>query len=431
MSVFRIKERRLAFQRVRASALHCCVPLCTVSSRYNREVSFHVFPVDAAVRAEWMQKIRRDDFNPTKNTRVCSRHFKQADFNVTAGGLRRLKKGAVPVYFSWNGYELPAPRPSVWERRPRAESPAPESDSDSEMETEIAPPDHDYSVVPQTGARASNLADENKALRRQVRELQQQLEVLKLRQRFGIERLSGSDEDVRFYTRFASYRSFMVFWNLIEPAVTHKMVHITSAKTASASISTVHHPTTKLRPIDEFLLFLMYLSVGFPPRDLAERFSIHRTTASRIISTWTHFLYCLLGSQRLWIPPEVVRAHLPVEFAAFSDTQVILDCTEIFCQSPSSLLLQSEVFSTYKSHTTFKALIGMAPHGAVTFVSGLYAGSMSDREIFKQSGIVKLLKPGMAIMVDKGFVVDNLAPCKVYRPAFLSKKQRVWLLLAS
>ena len=50
---------------------------------------------------------------------------------------------------------------------------------------------------------------------------------------------------------------------------------------------------------------------------------------------------------------------------------------------------------------------------------------MSDCEIFKLSGIVKLLKPGMAIMVDKGFVVDNLAPCKVYRPAFLSNKRQM------
>ena len=55
-------------------------------------------------------------------------------------------------------------------------------------------------------------------------------------------------------------------------------------------------------------------------------------------------------------------------------------------------------------------MIGMAPDGAVTLVSGLYAGSISDREFFKLSGIVKLLKPGMAIMGDRGFVVHNLAP---------------------
>ena len=103
----------------------------------------------------------------------------------------------------------------------------------------------------------------------------------------------------------------------------------------------------------------MYLSLGFPLRDLAERFNIHRTTAGRIISTWTHFLYCMLGSERLWVPPEIVRAHLPPEFAAFSDIQVVLDCSEVFSQTPSSLLLQSEVFSTYKSHT----LQGHGVHG--------------------------------------------------------------------
>ena len=84
---FRIRVRRLAFQRVRASGLHCCVPLCTVSSRYNKKVSFHSFPVDAAVRAERKRRIRRDEFNPTKNTRVSSLHFKQTDVDVTASLL--------------------------------------------------------------------------------------------------------------------------------------------------------------------------------------------------------------------------------------------------------------------------------------------------------------------------------------------------------
>ncbi|CAL8402569.1 unnamed protein product [Gadus morhua 'NCC'] len=63
-----------------------------------------------------------------------------------------------------------------------------------------------------------------------IRKLQQQLELLELRQRFGIERL-------RFYTRFASYICFLAFWRSIEPAVTHKMIR-KSAKTASASIRT-------------------------------------------------------------------------------------------------------------------------------------------------------------------------------------------------
>uniref|UniRef100_A0A3Q1FRH9 THAP domain-containing protein 1 n=1 Tax=Acanthochromis polyacanthus TaxID=80966 RepID=A0A3Q1FRH9_9TELE len=68
----------------------------TVISTQGKHLSFHTFPVDAAVLAEWMQKIRREHFNPTKNTRVCSRHFKKTDFSATVGGLRKLKKGSVP-----------------------------------------------------------------------------------------------------------------------------------------------------------------------------------------------------------------------------------------------------------------------------------------------------------------------------------------------
>lgn len=169
----------------------------------------------------------------------------------------------------------------------------------------------------------------------------------------------------------------------------------------------------------------MYLSLGLPLQDLAERFGIDQTTVSRIITMWANFLYHLLGGKSLWLSGEVVQAQLPAEFASYPDTQVVLHCTEIYCQTPSDLLLQSEVFSTYKSSSTFKAMIGMAPHGAITFISSLFDGSMSNREIFKQSGIISVLHPDMAIMVDNGFLVDNLAPCKVYRPAFLSGKNQI------
>ncbi|KAI4816673.1 hypothetical protein KUCAC02_008989, partial [Chaenocephalus aceratus] len=112
------------------------------------------------------------------------------------GGLNGVQKGATPVLFAWNNYELPTPRRNVWERRPRAESPTP----DLTAEYEVAPPDHDYSLNAATTVMVNQVADENEALKIQVRELQHQLEVLQLRSRFGIQRLAGSDEDIRFYT---------------------------------------------------------------------------------------------------------------------------------------------------------------------------------------------------------------------------------------
>ena len=61
----------------------------------------------------------------------------------------------------------------------------------------------------------------------------------------------------------------------------------------------------------------------------------------------------------------------------FSTVRVIIDCTEIFTQKPSSL------FSSYNNLTTFKGLIGISPHGSVTFVSSLFSGCISDVEITK------------------------------------------------
>lgn len=241
MSVFCVKERRLAFQRVRKSALHCCVPKCTGSSRYNSTLSFHSFPIEPAVRAEWMRRIRRDNFSPTKHSRVCGRHFKVEDFVLTTGGLKRLQKGSVPVLFPWNEYELPTPRMSVWERCQRPESPDPVSDEEMEA-TDVTSADHDYAVTAQTGVRANALAEENKALHQRILELENKIdglankiEVLTLGQRFGIHRFDVSDDNFRFYTRFASRAHFEAFWSLVEPAATRKMIRITSCNSSSSS----------------------------------------------------------------------------------------------------------------------------------------------------------------------------------------------------
>ncbi|CAM4727416.1 unnamed protein product [Leuciscus chuanchicus] len=306
-------------------------------------------------RREWIHNIRRERFNITSHTRVCSRHFKSDDLiePSTPKGRRLLRKGAVPTLFQWSGYSAAEPRRTTgdWQRR--------------EVYTEVdevpVPMDahyleHDYCSVPEPAA-VDNALDQTEDLHKKVDRLMRQVQ--------------------------------------------------------------------SLQPIDEFFLFMIHLSVGLAQQDLAHRFNIHLSTVSRIITTWANFLYTFLGSVRIWMPEEEVKAHIPNEFQDYPDTQVVMDCTELRCQTPSSLLLQSEVFSNYKSYCTLKGLIGMAPHGVVTFVSSLYAGAVSDEELFKQSGIVSLLKPGMAIMVDKGFLVDDCVPCKVYRPVLLSKRKQV------
>lgn len=68
--------------------------------------------------------------------------------------------------------------------------------------------------------------------------------------------------------------------------------------------------------------------------------------------------------------------------------------------------LNSELFSSYKNHTTLKGLVGISPGGAIIFISQLYTGHISDREIVTRSGFLNLpFGRGDPVMADKGFTV--------------------------
>ena len=68
----------------------------------------------------------------------------------------------------------------------------------------------------------------------------------------------------------------------------------------------------------------------------------------------------------------------------------------------------------YKSHNTAKGLVGIAPDGALTFVSDLYGGHCSDKIIVEHCDILQLLEEGDSVMADCGFEIrDLLASRKV------------------
>ena len=54
--------------------------------------------------------------------------------------------------------------------------------------------------------------------------------------------------------------------------------------------------------------------------------------------------------------------------------RVIIDCSELFIETPSSFRSQGATYSSYKHHNTAKGLVGISPLGAVAFVSDLYSG---------------------------------------------------------
>lgn len=71
----------------------------------------------------------------------------------------------------------------------------------------------------------------------------------------------------------------------------------------------------------------------------------------------------------------------------FPNTIVIIDCTELKVQKPSSLHRQSQWYSDYKSCTILKGLVGV--DNIFSFM--LFTGSVSDKDITEESGLLKLL----------------------------------------
>ena len=67
------------------------------------------------------------------------------------------------------------------------------------------------------------------------------------------------------------------------------------------------------------------------------------------------------------------------------------------------------MYSHYKNHVTYKVLLGRAPSGGITFISQLYDGSISDKEIVRRSGILdeRLWQPNDGVMADRGFTIDE------------------------
>ena len=58
--------------------------------------------------------------------------------------------------------------------------------------------------------------------------------------------------------------------------------------------------------------------------------------------------------------------------------------------------------------TIIKVLIGKTPSGAYHLYHRHMKGPISDRQLFKVSGMLEKLDPGDEIMADKGFFIQDL-----------------------
>lgn len=159
---------------------------------------------------------------------------------------------------------------------------------------------------------------------------------------------------------------------------------------------------------------LMKLRCNYTNRHLAYLFGVS-------VDTVSDTFYRMIGLFHLAFSTPGLLPHNDLDYerananvlqcfdqACFADVAIVLDCTEFFIQTPSDPEAQKATWSKYKNHNTLKVLVGILKSGKVGFISLCYGGRISDKEITEVSGVVGKLWPGAAIMVDKGFHIDEL-----------------------
>ncbi|XP_057302699.1 uncharacterized protein LOC130636867 [Hydractinia symbiolongicarpus] len=209
--------------------------------------------------------------------------------------------------------------------------------------------------------------------------------------KFTVDRFKHNTAHFKFYTGFESYEMFKLVLEYLQPAADSLIywgsnTNIENTKTYNGKRRRSRATTAET----EFFMILIRLRCGFPIEDMAIRFNMSTSNASK----------------------KTVAETMPKCFKdLYPTTRVIIDCTEIFIEMPSSYRSQSATFSSYKHHNTAKGLVGIAPSGAITFVSDLYAGR----------------KHGDSLMADRGFDIEEDLPDGVTLniPAFLKGKTQL------
>ncbi|KAL1442855.1 hypothetical protein MTO96_030589 [Rhipicephalus appendiculatus] len=414
---------------------HCCVPQCKQRGFRDEDgskVSFFSFPKDADWKKRWIIAIKRDEgpfFTVTKFTKVCSRHFTEDNYLPNVAGNRRfLKQDAVPSIFAFSA-PRPPPRKKPRNREPRnlVTATAPSEDERSTTadvsDVDICSPS--TSVTNSIGDvvcgcacsfKISDLTEQLdvvtarvRALESEVKKKTEEVELFKssfykaeraleiaaqersqlekrLSRKFSVQCFRDSPDDTNFYTGLPDYKAFMELFELLDPGENCENIKAWSRNYADCHTNAGRPHLLPAR--EQLFLVLVRLRLGLFEKDLAYRFQISLPTVSRLCTTWISFMYLQIGQLNLWWTRDEVNEAMPPAFIAqgYSSTRAIIDATEIRCEVPSSLVLQSQTYSNYKSANTLKSLIVISPDGTITFLSKLFAGSLSDKELVEKSG---------------------------------------------
>ena len=407
-------------------------------NRITSKISFFTFPDNTNRVKYWCSRIKRvngkDNFKVTKTTVLCEKHFRPEDVYRPPGGTKKrlLNKETVIPYFTeeealeasstntTNSTKRKAPVSRSSPRKKFRESQEPFPAFPEPQQDPVAEPEEEESI--DWKAKYHELLQEHNLLKQQSKLSQS------LKYRF-IDNVMGSDKMCKHYTAFPTVEILKsVFFSLNSGHMGENIILYNNQSVKG--LSAAGRPRN-LSAFESFLLTVVRLRRNFDVEHLSFLFDISEGTVSNTVITWINFMYAQFGSICIWPTRAQVDAAMPKSCKEkFPKTRVIIDGVEFKVAVPSSLINHKMMWSDYKSHTTVKVLVGIAPGGGFTFISAAFPGSISDKNIVIKSGLLypELWEKGDAIMADRGFTIDDyLKPIGVdlIIPSFLKGRQQL------
>lgn len=411
---------------------YCSVPQCSSWAKTNPDLSFHLFPeagkhrvkVESALgdptwmcrRKAWILKLKIGK-PVTKYMLVCSKHFTDDDFfrrDVNTSGRRRLKWTAIPTQnlpiSSVPTVVEPEPEVSQRTKRLNMRNATKTSESiDCECSEEEQPgPVHSHEDLEAAEGLLLLLQEQpNYEGPTTFRDFEVQVNTPKISTLCD---LLTTDSALNSFTGIHSFQLLDTIVEAVEMNYTDQRYH-------------------RLNIRQRIILLMTKLKCDLSYVTLSILFAVSQELCKKYIFDMLPILSSVLNCAIKFPDGKEVEQNMPICFKGFENVRLVLDCTEIFIQKPKCLCCRIKFYSQYKSNTTVKFMTGVSPGGIITYVSEPYGGRASDKTIFEQSDIIlKLDSHKDAIMVDKGFLIDDICETfkiKLIRPPFLKKQSQL------
>ena len=170
---------------------------------------------------------------------------------------------------------------------------------------------------------------------------------------FSYENISKDEDKFKSFTGLEVYKFHILYDYLLDPGDNCENIKFydknltkteekvpTNPFSSPSLFSPVSNPgpKPKMKAIDQLFMFLTWPRLGFTLGLTAWLFNMPKLTISRYLISWSNFLHLKLGCIPIWPSKDECIASMPQIFK-----------------------------KTY--HVTYKALVGIAPSGGITFIS--------------------------------------------------------------